>query len=629
MPNDQLKGYVERITYQNPDNYYTIAKLKCSASDQTIPIIGTLGNISVGQELACQGKWKHEAKYGKQFHVQSYTVEPPKTTDGIEKYLSSGIIKGIGPKIAQKIVGHFGISTLDVIQNKPSRLKEVEGLGQKKILSIKKNIEAHKAIESTMVFLRSHQISPAYAKKIYKQYGDDCVDLIQKNPYTLARNIAGIGFKLADKIAFALKIDSESFERISSGIEYTLEELSSEGHVCCPIDQLIDKAKEILSVDASKIEIAIKTLFEEKRIFIDPEKMIYLKSLFLYECGIVQEVDRLLKNPCALRAVDTAKALTWSEEKLKIKYAKEQKLAIASSLENKLQIITGGPGTGKSTITKAIIYISEKLSKKVILAAPTGRAAKRMQQITYRRASTIHSLLEYDFANGGFKRGPKNPIDADLIIIDEASMIDTRLMYALLRAVSSTARLIFIGDIDQLPSVGPGNVLRDLIDSEKIKTSILKFIFRQGKGSKISYNAYLINGGYFPKLTSEKDDDFFFFDKQEPLDVLSEIIDLTANKVPKKYGFDPIRDIQVLAPMRKGVIGVENINFSLQKALNHSKDFVPSFNRRFFVSDKVMQIKNNYKREVFNGDLGIIETINHEEEFIEVDYDKKLIQYVF
>ena len=629
---DEITGHIERITFHNQENAFTVAKLKIPTFSETVAIVGSMVNLQPGESITCQGEWKVDSKHGRQFLVKSFKKKAPSTLIGIQKYLSSNLIKGVGPKYAEKIVDKFGLNTLSVIENTPEKLLAIEGLGKKKLEEIVKSAKAHKTIEEVMVFLQSHQITPSYAQKIYKRYGDGCIQVLNENPYVLAKDIMGIGFKIADKIASSLNIEKTSPARIAAGLEYLLTELSQNGNVCYPKEMLIEQAKELLEVDFSLIEPILFYLNAEKRLvldFIEKEEFVWLKPLSIAEEGITKEIYRLLENPSFFREVNTLTALEWVSNEIKIKFATAQKKAITSALQDKMLIITGGPGTGKSTITKAILKILSKLSKRIILAAPTGKAAKRMTEITYWRASTIHSLLEYDFKTRKFRKNHDNPLPCDLIIIDEASMIDTYLMYQLLKAIPDKCRVILIGDIDQLPSVGPGNVLRDLIDSEIIPTQTLKFIFRQGKGSKIISSAHSINEGYFPKLTSEPNDDFFFMEAIEPEEVLAKIVEVVSKRVPTKYHFDPYKDIQVLTPMRKGIIGTESLNQKLQEVLNPEGKSLTWYGKRYRVKDKVMQLKNNYNKEVFNGDVGTIQNISEEDGSLIISFEGKDVLYEF
>lgn len=627
-----LEGFVERVTYLNPDNGFGIAKLKVEGIDQEVPILGTFNELYKGEQLTCHGQWIHDPKYGKQFKVESFSKQVPHTPLGIKKYLASGKIKGIGPKFADRIVDAFGLKTLYVLENQPEKLMHIEGLGKKKLEALVESLKAQKKMQAAFVFLQSYEITPAYAQRIYKRYGDECISKLQEDPYIIAREIKGIGFKLADKMALALKIGKDSFVRIQAGVEYLLEELSSQGHTCYPKEELISEASLLLEVDTSKVDEALLRLIENQRLTLKDKEgiaFVWLKPFYLAEVKIVEELKRLLNHPAALRKVDLEKALFWVQSELKLKFAKAQKEAILAGVDDKFLIITGGPGTGKSTITRAILKITRKLSPAIILAAPTGRAAKRMSEITYFPASTIHSLLKFNPKTGRFFHDEKNPLKANLLILDEASMIDTKLFYYLIRAVPSSCRVLLIGDIDQLPSVGAGNVLRDLIDSKAIVVKTLTYIFRQGKGSKISYNAYLINKGYYPKLEEEEEDDFHFIEAKEPEDVQNHLLDQVIDQLPKKYGFDPIKDIQVLAPMKKGPIGTDRFNQLLQQKLNPNSPFLLWQNKRYQVKDKVMQIRNNYQKEVYNGDLGFIESIDQDSQELWVDYEGKKVPYAF
>ena len=487
-----------------------------------------------------------------------------------------------------------------------------------------------------MIFLQAHGVSPAFAQKIFKTYGQQSIAKVKSNPFQLARDIHGIGFKSADAIAQKLGIPKNAPERLDAGIEFALSECADDGHVCFPLNELTKLAGEMLETEQTMIEPRLESLVQEKRVEIGEmvhggklEKFIWLRPLFLAEVGICRQAARLRLGKCHLRDVDTDRALSWVQSHLGIKLADNQLQAVAQSLKEKIQIITGGPGTGKSTITKAILAITEKLSSKIILTAPTGRAAKRMSEITGKKASTIHSLLEFDFKTGRFKKGLEAPLDCDLIIIDEASMIDTSLMYSLLKAIPDRARAIFVGDVNQLPSVGPGNVLKDMIASRIIPVTALNEIFRQAAGSRIITNAHRINNGVFPDIRNESASDFFFIDVESPEDVLRDILALVGQRLPKKYGFDPINDIQVLAPMRRGVIGIENLNLVLQEQLNPKGTPLLWGGKRFLPGDKVMQIRNDHKREVYNGDIGRIASINPVEQEMVVTIDDRDVVYDF
>jgi exodeoxyribonuclease V alpha subunit len=567
--------------------------------------------------------------------VSTFELALPKDLVGIQKYLESGNVRGIGPVNAKRIVEKFGTETLEVMSRQPERLAEVEGIGKKRVEMIIEHWETESQLRNIMIFLRGHGIGAALAAKIHKKYGESTITVLKENPYLVARDIFGVGFKTADKIAEEIGIALDSLVRVHAGIEFILRELSEEGHTCYPEEDLIALTEKTLEVSQTTIHTAIVALEREDRIVRReltveevPKLYVWLRSLFIGEKGIAKQLRRLLYAKCLIRPVKCDKAVEWVQEKQHIQLAKEQMSALQKSLEEKVHIITGGPGTGKSTVTKAILAIHEKLSDKIILAAPTGKAAKRLSEITRKRASTIHSLLEYDFTSLQFKKNLENPLKCDLIIIDEASMIDTYLMHSLLRAIPDHARVILIGDVDQLPSIGPGNVLRDCIESGGISISRLFQIFRQGKDSLITLNAHNINKGIFPEIVAPKGkSDFLFFPIEEAEDIVSKMLQLVQQTLPKEHTFHPLRDIQILSPMRKGVIGIENLNVLLQEKMNPGKPKIARFGREFRVGDKVMQIRNNYTKLVYNGDVGFIEDIDLDDSVVSVSFDDKLVEY--
>jgi len=634
---EELLGYIERITFQNPENGYTIAQLKAKGQSDLCCIVGTLPLLQPGETVRCNGTWKQHLVYGRQFVITTHKIEAPADVIGIRKYLGSGLIKGIGGKYANRIVDKFDVDTLEIIDKNPERLHEVEGLGKKRVEQIISCWEGQKSIRDVMIFLQSNGVSPAYAQKVFKTYGAQSIKKVQENPYRLARDIHGIGFKTADAIAQTMGIPKNSPGRIDAGIEQILVDSRDEGHTCLPTAELIKLAQEALELAPELIQERLPVLVSEGHVEIGDmchdgklESYIWMKMLFLSEVGICRQIMRIKQAPCRMRTVDADKAIDWAQTHLNIKLATNQQQAISQALKAKLQIITGGPGTGKSTITKVILSITEKLTTSIILAAPTGRAAKRMKEITGKKASTIHSLLEFDFKVGQFKRGINNPIDCDLIIIDEASMIDTFLMYSLLKAIPDHARVIFVGDVNQLPSVGPGNVLQDIIASNNLPVTTLNEIYRQAAGSRIITNAHRINKGSFPDINNANDSDFFFVDVETPEEVLNNIVSLVALRLPSRYKLDPLNDIQVLAPMKRGVIGIENLNLVLQEKLNPSKEPPLLWSgRRFLPGDKVMQLRNDYERNVFNGDIGRIKSIDTVEQEVIVTVDEQDIVYTF
>lgn len=633
---EEIFGFVEKITYQSEENGFTVAQMQRPGEKTLTCIVGVMPGVQVGESIRCWGSWKTHLFHGKQFEVKECKMEAPANKEAIEKYLGSGLIPGIGPSYAKRIVDFYGIDTLAVIDRDPRSLKEVPGIGAKRVEQIATCWGEQRAIRDVMIFLQGHKVSPSYAHKIFRTYREKSIQIVTDNPYRLARDINGIGFKIADSIASKLGIEKNSPKRIESGIEYVLSELSGNGHVCHPLDLFLVEATTILEVDLPLIQASIETIRNEDRICVEElfhegtmRPFIWTKSLYMSELGIAREIQSLQRSKSSLRNVDLPKAVEWVQNKLNIQLAENQKNAVSAALSEKFLVITGGPGTGKSTITNAILTITEMLSPAILLAAPTGRAAKRMTEICKRKASTIHSLLSYDFKVGGFRKNRENPLECDFIIVDEASMIDTYLMYSLLKAIPRHARVVFVGDVNQLPSVGPGNVLKDLIGSKAVPVIMLTEIFRQAAGSKIITNAHRINQGAMPEIQNTADSDFYFVDEESPENILQTILAFVTQRLPKKYGFHPSNDIQILAPMRKGVIGTENLNAVLQEKFNPSKEGVYRAGRKFFVNDKVMQIRNDYKKEVFNGDIGYIESIDESGQQVCVLFDGKEVIYAF
>lgn len=631
---EQIHGYIERITFQNPENGYTVAQLQIAGRREPVCIVGTLPNVQPGETVRCVGSWKRHLVHGQQFAVEECYIEAPADLAGIKKYLGSGLIKGIGPTYAKRIVEKFGVETLHVIDEAPHRLLDVQGLGAKKLETIKSCWSEQKSIREVMIFLQSHSVSPTYAQKIYKKYGDKSIRQVQENPFALARDIFGIGFKTADTIAQKMGIPKDAPQRIDAGIEYVLTELSGDGHSCYPMQELLKASAETMEVSEEFVRDRISHLVHAHRleqfdlpVASEITPFVWIRFLFMSEVGIARDIRRLKTHTSSIREIDIPKALDWVQQALRIELAHKQKEAVAAALQEKVMIITGGPGTGKSTIINAILTITRKLTPNILLAAPTGRAAKRMSEITGTKASTIHSLLEFDFRTGGFKRNRETPLECDLIIIDEASMIDTMLMYGLTKALPDNARVIFVGDIHQLPSVGPGNVLNDMIHSRCIPVFMLTEIFRQAAGSRIITNAHRINQGLFPDVRNLSDSDFYFIEAEEPEQVLNQIVTLVSQRLPKKYGFHPLHDIQVLAPMKKGVIGIQNLNAVLQEVLNPKESSLFRGGHKFQVGDKVIQLKNDYKREIFNGDIGEISEIDPAEQQVIVRIDERDVIY--
>ena len=552
-------GLLERISYHNEENDFVVAKLREKEKKELTTIVGNLSGINPGESLKLTGKWVQNKRFGEQFRVETFEVTVPATLLGIQNYLASGLIKGIGSIMSERIVEKFGLHTLEVIEKKPERLSEVEGIGPKRISMIIKAWVEHKEIKEIMIFLQGHGVSAAYSAKIYKQYGDQSIEIVRENPYRLAHDIYGIGFITADKIAQNLGIDRNSLIRAKAGLIYILNQLTEEGHVYYPENQLIHKAKEILSVDEEIVIQAVRELTKEKELFLedlDPEgnlKAVYLAPFHVAETGVAQMLMNLKESPSNIRPIHPEKAIEWVQQKLNIELARRQEEAILLAASSKVLIITGGPGTGKTTLITAVLRIFQQLKLRILLAAPTGRAAKRMNEATGWEAKTIHRLLEYSPRKGGFKKDQDAPLEADVVIIDEASMVDTLLMYHLLKAIPSHAHLILVGDIDQLPSVGPGNVLKDIIRSGRFTVVRLTEIFRQAQESMIVVNAHKVNQGQLPvlkEIDKSESTDFQFIEEEDPEKILQNILDLCSEGIPGQFRFHPLREIQVLAPMQ-------------------------------------------------------------------------------
>jgi exodeoxyribonuclease V alpha subunit len=640
----ELSGQIERITFTNEESGFTIAKVKVSGRPDLVTVVGTLMSPMPGEILDMKGEWTRHAKFGEQFKVSEYRIRVPATVYGIRKYLGSGLIKGLGPVMAGRIVDKFGKETLEIIESDIQRLAEVAGIGKKRIGIIAGAWDAQKDIRDVMLFLQGHGVGSGYAAKIFKQYGSRSIAVVKKNPYRLATDIFGVGFVTADRIAAKLGIARDAGIRIEAGILYILNQLSDEGHVYFPYEPLILKSCEILEVDRETVVRALGTLALHQKIIIEDwnrsadafqenPKAVFLHMYHLCETDIARSLKRLINSSKSVRDVDSQKAIEWVQGRLAITLADKQIEAVRRALENKVMVITGGPGTGKTTIINAVLKIYSQLKTRIMLAAPTGRAAKRMGETTGLEAKTIHRLLEYSLQKGGFQRNEDKPLDCDVLIIDEASMIDTILMHFLLRAVPPSATFILVGDVNQLPSVGPGNVLNDIIASAAVPVVTLDKIFRQAMASNIIVNAHKINEGILPSLnTAESSDsanDFYFIEQEDPEKVLEIILELSKKRIPRRFGLDPIDEIQVLTPMHRGVVGAGNLNQQLQAVLNPGEDGITRGDRTFRVNDKVMQIRNNYDKEVFNGDIGRIASIAWDDREVMIIFDGRQVPYDF
>ncbi len=624
---EELKGQIERITFVSEEDGFSIVKIRVAGKKEPITAVGHLMSPSPGEIIEMKGKWVKHPKYGSQFKIISYKTSVPASVYGIEKYLGSGLIKGIGPVMAKRIVKRFGKETLNIIEEDIEKLKQVEGIGEKRISMIKKAWDEQREIRGLMIFLQEHGISPSYAPKIYRKYREKSIQIIKENPYRLAMDIYGIGFITADRIAEKLGFPKDSELRAMSGIIYVLQQVADEGHVYFPYEELLERCKKILDISQDTIENALEKLQTEGKVIRDDEA-IYLSQFYVCETSVAKRLIRLMEMPKSIRRINTEKAIEWVQKKLRIKLAKRQKDAIRAISENKILIITGGPGTGKTTVINAIIKIFSQIGAKILLAAPTGRASKRMTETSGYEAKTIHRLLEYSPEKGEFKKNERSPLKCDILIIDEASMIDIVLMHHLIKAVPLNATVVIVGDVNQLPSVGPGSVLKDMISSKVFPVVELNEIFRQARESLIVINAHRINAGEFPIFKSErKNADFYFIEEEDPEKGLSIIIELVKNRIPKKFGFNPYEDIQVISPMNKGIIGSENLNEKLQEAINPSSFGIIRGAKKLKLRDKVMQLRNNYEKGVFNGDIGKIVKIDQENQEVFIVFDTGIVTY--
>ena len=623
---ESLRGVVERITYANEETGYSVIKIKSKGYMDLVTVVGSMATVNVGSVITIKGFWSSNPKYGRQFDAKEWEEALPASIYGIEKYLGSGLIKGIGPVYAKKIVNQFKEKTLDIIEEEPDRMIEVSGIGKKRVEMIKKAWQDQKEIKNIMLFLQSYGVSTSFGSRIYKVYGNTSIEVVKENPYQLADDIYGIGFKTADGIASKLGIEKDSFKRCRAGIFYTLSQLSEEGHCYATGEQLLTKSMEILEVEESKIVMSMDYLIEQKEIIKEAPDKIYLPPFYFSENGVARRLKQIMQSHAKKQVRKSDEVIAQLEKNEHMTYDEIQRAAISLAEKSKVMVLTGGPGTGKTTTTHGIIQLFKESGMEVLLTAPTGRAAKRMSEATGMEAKTIHRLLECKPPEG-YKKNEDNPLEGDVLIVDEASMIDIILMYNLLKAIPDHMILIIVGDIDQLPSVGAGNVLRDMIDSGVVPTIKLERIFRQAMGSKIITNAHKINKGENPDLKGGRESNFFFIEAEDNEEVLQAIETLCTKRLPNYYKVNPIKDIQILTPMQRSETGVANLNSLLQVALNPCEIHLKRGATEYRLYDKVMQVRNNYDKEVFNGDVGFISAIDIEERTLKVKFDDKEIEY--
>ena len=620
---DQLRCVVERITYQNEQNGYTVLRCRAKGFQDLVTVVGNMPDTHVGSVLQLGGNWRVDAKYGRQFSVEHFEETLPATVFGIEKYLGSGMIKGVGPKFAQRIVRQFGKDTLDVIEQSPDKLLEVPGIGKMRVERIKKSWQEQKEVKNIMLFLQGHNVSTAHATKIYKTYGEKSLDVVRENPYKLADDIWGIGFRTADTIAEKLGFERDKFVRLRSGILYTLNQLSNEGHCYATREMLLKTGAELLETDEDKLSKALDEMLLLDDVVTDGDA-IYLPPFYYAEVGTAKRLQSVAAGASTLH-VEEENLAERIQQATGMIYDELQLQAIATAVKSKVFLLTGGPGTGKTTTTLGIIRAFQEANAEIVLAAPTGRAAKRLSEATGLEAKTIHRLLEVKPPEG-YQRNEENPLEGDVLIVDECSMIDLLLMYNLLKAIPEHMTLIMVGDVDQLPSVGAGNVLRDIIDSDCFPVVRLSRIFRQAQASRIIMNAHRINAGKMPDLSNGKATDFFFMERDDPEQVVQTVKELVRSRLPRSYHTKP-SEIQVLTPMQRSEVGAANLNQVLQEAVNPGSDGLKRGGYLFRVRDKVMQIRNNYDKEVFNGDIGVVEAVDLEDRTLDVLFDERTVRY--
>ena len=650
---ETLQGSVRRITYVNPETGYSVIRLAAKGHPECVTAVGNLASVNVGESLRLAGFWTTHSQYGRQFKVLDYQTVLPATVEGIRRYLASGLIKGIGPVTARRIVDCFGLETLEVIEQQPERLLEVAGVGSKRAAMITSAWEEQQQIKEVMLFLQSHEVSTALAVRIYKAYGDDALTIVRESPYRLARDIYGIGFLTADVIARNLGMAPDAPQRVQAGICYVLSQLADEGHVYAPQRELIAKSAEILNVTPEMVAEGIEALVSQGEVYQETityplledvasgqvareERAVYLPPFYHAEIGLANQLRHLLLTPRSRLAEFRAADWDWLFAQVAahstLDLSEDQRRAVKAALSHKVTVLTGGPGTGKTTTVRTVIRLLEGYSHSYALASPTGRAAKRLSEATGRPASTIHRLLGFSPSAGyTFQRNETHPLGADMVIVDEASMLDLLLSNHLLKAIPPTSHLLLVGDVDQLPSVGAGNVLRDIIESGVATVVRLEEIFRQEAGSWIVRNAYRINHGQMP-IFARGASDFFLFVKEDPQEAAELIVDIVQRRIPRKFGYHPLEDIQVLSPMYRSPVGVSGLNARLQELLNPSTPGKPErhFGERVFrLGDKVTQIRNNYDKEVFNGDIGQVVGIDPLNQLLTVRIDDRPVPYDF
>jgi exodeoxyribonuclease V alpha subunit len=631
---EKLDGQIERVVFRNEENGFCVLRVKVRGHKELVTVTGTAPAINPGEWLAADGEWLVDARHGRQFKAAGLRMSKPDTLEGIEKYLASGMVKGIGKEYAKRLVKTFGRDVFDVIENSSGKLLKVEGIGKQRKDNIKKAWDEQKNVRQIMSFLFSHGISTTRAFRIHKTYGDKAIELVQRDPYCLARDIRGIGFLIADQIAMKLGIAKDSDLRARAGIEFVLGELTAGGHCAYVRNDLLSRTAELLDIDLEIIERGLDYSIEAKRLVqrtdVQGRDLVYLPKLYFAEIELAKKLQTLEKGKHPCPPFDFDKALDWVQRRSGIELANAQRSTLRTAVHSKVMVITGGPGVGKTTLVNSVLMVLKAKKMRVSLCAPTGRAAKRMAETTGMEAKTIHRLLQYNPGTGGFVHGAENPLECDVLIVDESSMIDVVLASQLMEAVPLHAAVVIVGDADQLPSVGPGRVLQDIIRSQTIPVGHLDEVFRQAATSRIITNAHRINQGKSPEFPEEGEmSDCYFVEADDPEKALALVGKMIKQSIPKKFRFDPMEEIQVLTPMQKGELGARNLNVTLQQLLNPTGDEVERFGITYRTGDKVMQTENDYDKDVYNGDIGRIRSIDHENSELVVDYDGRKVVYDF
>lgn len=631
-----LHGSIERITFHNPENGFCVLKVKVPTKEELVVVVGNAHLITPGEYIECRGQWMYDRQFGQQFKADELKLIPPTHVEGMEKYLASGVVKGIGPSTAKLLIESFGADVFQIIEKVPQKLLELPGIGAKKLEMITTGWDEQMRVREIMVFLQSHGLGTARALRIYKTYGDQALLRVKENPYRLALDIQGIGFKTADELALKMGVPRDSIQRAQAGVRHALQECCAQGHCIVSQKNLVQHSIKLLEISEEQVNHAISQevvagnlIAEEVDDHDATETHYMLPNFYQAECGIKLHFQRLLCEKTRWADMDVESALPWVENRTGIALSDSQKQAVISAVKSKITVITGGPGVGKTTIVNSILQLIRTKSASITLCAPTGRAAKRLSEATGLEAKTIHRLLEYDPGTRDFKREIVNPLEADLVVVDEASMIDVLLMYHLVKAIPSTCSLILVGDVDQLPSVGPGNVLADIIQSNTVKVVRLTEIFRQAASSKIILNSHRINQGEMLIENQEGEEtDFYSIYAESSAEIHAKLLTIVTQRIPSRFGFDPIRQIQVLTPMHRGDLGVRGLNQDLQARLNPSGEpRIHRFGWTFACGDKVLQTINNYEKEVFNGDIGYISHFKLDEQEIMIDFDGRLVAY--